>query len=176
MLIIIIIIAIALSMDAFSLSLIYGTLGMNKKTRIELSSIVGIYHFIMPILGYQFGKIVLRIIPIKPSILVGTIFLILGIQMLLSIKKDEKIEELKSIYTLIIFGFTVSIDSFTVGITLNTITNNIVIAPIIFSITSTVFTYIGTTIGKILNNKFGTYSILLGSILLIILSIIYYFS
>ena len=42
------IIAISLSMDAFSLSLAYGTLDINKKEIITLSIIVGIYHFFMP--------------------------------------------------------------------------------------------------------------------------------
>ena len=47
-------IAIALSMDAFSLSLAYGTLGLTKKEVNKLSVIVGIYHFFMPLIGLFF--------------------------------------------------------------------------------------------------------------------------
>ena len=46
--ILLVIIAVTLSMDAFSLSLAYGTIGLDKKNIILLSCIVGIYHFIMP--------------------------------------------------------------------------------------------------------------------------------
>ena len=48
--------AVGLSMDAFSLSLIYGTLELSKKRCRQMSIIVGIFHFIMPILGYQIGE------------------------------------------------------------------------------------------------------------------------
>ena len=40
-----IIVGISLSMDAFSLSLAYGTVGLSKKQEIILSIVVGIYHF-----------------------------------------------------------------------------------------------------------------------------------
>ena len=41
-LILVVLMAISLSMDAFSLSIAYGTLGLNKKNNISLSIIVGI--------------------------------------------------------------------------------------------------------------------------------------
>lgn len=176
MLITIIMIAIALSMDAFSLSLLYGTIGINYRKKLELSTIVGIYHFIMPIIGYFFGKQIISFIPIKTNVIVGIIFLILGLEMLNSIKKEEKIEELKNIWTFIIFGFTVSIDSLSVGITLSSISKSIILPPTIFSITSLIFTYMGITLGKTLNKNYGIYSILFGSIILIGLAVFYLFS
>ena len=53
-------IAISLSMDAFSLSLVYGTLNIDKKNKIILSFIVGIYHFLMPLLGLSIGSFVAK--------------------------------------------------------------------------------------------------------------------
>ena len=53
-----IITAVSLSMDAFSLSLLYGTLGMKKEEKLILSFIVGIFHFIMPLLGKCFGNLI----------------------------------------------------------------------------------------------------------------------
>ena len=60
--ILLVIIAVTLSMDAFSLSLAYGTIGLDKKNIILLSCIVGIYHFIMPQIGNLFGILILKII------------------------------------------------------------------------------------------------------------------
>ena len=40
-----IIISISLSMDAFSLAIIYGTLGLDKKMTNLLSAMVGSFHF-----------------------------------------------------------------------------------------------------------------------------------
>ena len=56
--ILIVIIAISLSMDAFSLALAYGTLQLPPKRIFLLTIIVGIYHFIMPIIGRLMGKII----------------------------------------------------------------------------------------------------------------------
>ena len=57
---VIILLAFGLSMDAFSLSLIYGTLNLDKEIEKIMSISVGIFHFFMPILGYKIGEIVLR--------------------------------------------------------------------------------------------------------------------
>ena len=55
-LLIVILVAISLSMDAFSLSLAYGTLDLERKNINLLSLIVGAYHFIMPLLGMWFAN------------------------------------------------------------------------------------------------------------------------
>ena len=57
----ILLIAISLSMDAFSLALVYGLLIYSKKRKLLLSIIVGIYHFFMPLIGMLFGNILGKI-------------------------------------------------------------------------------------------------------------------
>ena len=49
-------IALSLSIDAFSLALIYGTQGISKRDKIILAIIVGMYHFIMPLIGLSIGS------------------------------------------------------------------------------------------------------------------------
>lgn len=41
-----ILIGISLSMDAFSLSMIYGTLNLERKSIVFLSFLVGVFHFL----------------------------------------------------------------------------------------------------------------------------------
>lgn len=171
----IIMIAIGLSMDAFSLAILYGTLNFTKRKTLTLSTSVGVFHFFMPLLGNIIGIIILSLLPVKPNILVGTIFLIISIQMLLSVFKQEEIVDLKGIFTILLFAFTVSIDSFSVGIGLSAVSDNSLFAVSIFSITSFLFTYVGLTIGRKLTEKFGKWSTILGGILLFLLSIVYLF-
>ena len=85
------ILAIGLSMDAFSLALIYGTLNMSKSLNSKMSIMVSLFHFFMPILGYYLGRWILNIIGIDPEIIVGVIFIALAIEMLLSLKKEEQV-------------------------------------------------------------------------------------
>ena len=81
--IMVLIVAVSLSMDAFSLSLAYGTLNFPKKNIMLLSIIVGLYHFFMPILGMHVGNIIISILPIKPSTLVFIVLFFIGIEMII---------------------------------------------------------------------------------------------
>ena len=65
--------AIGLSMDAFSLALIYGTLNMSKSLNSKMSIMVSLFHFFMPILGYYLGRWILNIIGITSTIISVTI-------------------------------------------------------------------------------------------------------
>ncbi len=171
--ILVFLIAISLSMDAFSLSLAYGTISLSKNDIKLLSVIVGAYHFFMPILGMLIGNFILNVLKINDNLLVFVIFLFIGISMLIeSFKKGEKVKKLK-ITEMILFGLAVSIDSFSIGIGLNAISNNFLICSIIFSITSFVFTYIGLVLGNKLNQLIGKVATFIGGITLIILGIIY---
>jgi len=170
---VIIILAIGLSMDAFSLSLIYGTLNLDRKVENTTSIMVGIFHFFMPIIGFKLGKIILKIIKINPNIIVGGIFIILGIEMLISLKKEEQIKLLTNLLSVILFALTVSIDSFSTGIAFGATDTVIIIPCLIFSVISFTFTYLGLNLGKKLSTTFGDISILVGSIILIVLGIKY---
>ena len=171
--ILIFIIAISLSMDAFSLSLAYGTISMTKKEITLLSIIVGIYHFFMPIFGMLIGNFLFNLIHISGDIIVLIIFSFIGINMIIeSLKKEEKVKKMR-ISEMILFGLAVSIDSFSVGIGLNNISNNFLLCSTIFSVTSFLFTYIGLKLGNKINQLVGKISSLLGGIILILFGIIY---
>lgn len=171
--ILIFIIAISLSMDAFSLALAYGTISLTKREINTLSTIVGIYHFFMPILGMIIGNFISNIIHIGGDIIVLIIFSFIGINMIIeSFKNEDKVNKMK-LSEMILFGLAVSIDSFSVGIGINSISNNYILCSIIFSITSFIFTYLGLILGNKLNELIGKISTLLGGITLIILGLIY---
>lgn len=167
------IVGISLSMDAFSLSLVYGTTKINKKDKLLLSSIVGIYHFIMPLIGLYFGYLIIKYIPINLNYIVLLIFLIIGLELIISSIKEKQGVFLTNIINYILFGLSVSIDSFTVGLALNVINNNHLQVSIIFCLISGLFTYIGLNIGNKLNIKYGKISTIIGGLILILLSISY---
>ena len=167
-----VLIAISLSMDTFSLSMIYGTIGLEKKKIYLLSLIVGIFHFFMPLFGNLIGNILLSKLPITPNIAVGIIFILIAMQMLV---QKEEIVDLKNFFMLLLFAFTVSIDSFSVGIGISLITNNAYVAYLNFFIISMIFTFLGLRFGKYLNSKFGNKATKVGALMLIILGIFYIF-
>ncbi len=164
-------IALSLSMDAFSLALAYGTNKIEKK--YPLSITVGLFHFIMPIIGYLIGTIVMQIIKIKPNIIVSIILIFIGISM--CIKKEEKIIPIKNIIEILLFSTAVSLDSFSVGIGLKAITNNIYKASFIFSITAGIITHLGLILGQKISKKIGYLAPIIGGIFLILIGIMYIF-
>ena len=174
-LLIIIIVAISLSMDSFSLSLAYGTLSLSDDKEKKISIIVGIFHFFMPILGFLIGKIILKIIKRNPEIIAGIVFIILGLEMINSLLKKEDIRVITGLFTMIVFSFTVSIDSFSTGIGITAISNNIILCSTVFSLVSGVITYIGLRLGKRLNLMIGYTSNIIGAIILVSLGIFYLF-
>lgn len=168
-------IAVSLSMDAFSLSLIYGTGGINKKDKLLLSLIVGIYHFIMPLIGLSIGLYIESKIFLNTHILVGIILSLIAIEMIISSFKNEEDKILYSIVGYLIFGLSVSIDSLTTGIGLPAITENYLLSSIIFSLTSFSFTYLGLNLGVFLNQKYGQISTIIGGIILLVIGVVYIF-
>lgn len=162
-------------MDAFSLSLLYGTEGINKKDKILLSLIVGIYHFIMPLVGLTIGSFITSKLIINTNILVGIILSLISIEMMISSFKNKEEKFLISIPGFLLFGLSVSIDSLTTGIGLPAITSKHILSSIIFSITSLMFTFLGLNLGNLLNQKYGKISTLIGGLILLIIGIIYIF-
>lgn len=172
-LLLVLIIAISLSMDAFSLCLAYGTLSLSKKEINLLSIIVGIYHFIMPLLGVYFGNKILSILPIDSKLITFVVLLMIGIEMIIDTIKDKnEIKKMKYL-EMLGFGLAVSIDAFSVGVGLKQIYNNYLLAALIFSITSMIFTYLGLLLGRKISKIIGRLSTLLGGGILIVISIAY---
>lgn len=167
-------IALGLSMDAFSLSILYGTRGIKKKDIYLLSMLVGLFHFIMPNLGCLLTSTINIDLNKYTNIVSGIIFLILTIEMIRSIKENDTKYELSSILSLFLFSFAVSIDSFSIGIVFSLEKENVLIAGVIFSIVSCIFTLLGLLLGKLLNKKIGLVSKIIGIVILFILSIKYF--
>lgn len=171
----IILIAVSLSMDAFSLALIYGTQAISKKGKILLSTIVGLYHFIMPLIGLSIGLFVTNKIIINTNILVGIILSLIAIEMIISSFKEKEEKFLLSIPGYLLFGLSVSIDSLTTGIGFSAITDKYLISALIFSVTSLLFTFLGLNLGNILNKKYGKISTIIGGLILLVIGLLYIF-
>lgn len=171
----ILLVGISLSMDAFSLALIYGMYEIGKKNRVLLSIVVGLFHFLMPLLGLFVGSFLLKFLKMNFRYIVSVIFLFIGIDMIIASIKNKKVDILNNIIGFLLFGFSVSVDSFTAGIGLNYIYSNYLMVSIIFMICSFLFTYLGLILGNKFSIKYGNVSTLVGGFILILLGIYYLF-
>ena len=170
-LLILLIIGISLSIDAFSVSTVIGMTKPSKRKIWYTSITVGIYHFFMPLFGLLISNQINEVININSNLVLGIILLLISMQMFIEYIKPSKKEITLTKLGIILFGLGVSLDSFTVGLGLNAITENIILSSTIFSICSFSFTYIGLTLGKYISKILKNYSYLVGTILLFLLGI-----
>lgn len=171
--IIVILIAVSLSMDAFSLSLAYGTYGISKKNIKILSLIVGIYHFFMPLIGMYIGNKIIYLLPISTNMIIFIILALIGIEMIIeTFKETSNIKKLNFI-DMLTFGLAVSLDSFSLGLGLNAIYKYPLISVIIFFISSMIFTYTGLKLGSKINIALGKISTIIGGIFLILIGLLF---
>lgn len=171
----ILLIGISLSMDTFSLSLSVGSITNNESNIKYLPIFVGIFHFFMPLLGNFVGLGLIKLLNLASNVILGSVLIILGINLAIHYIKDEKADIKLNLLGIIIFALSVSIDSFSVGLGINDITNNYLLASIIFACCSAAFTYLGIIIGKYSSKIIGKYAIILGILLLVCLGIFHLF-
>lgn len=139
-------IGIALSMDAFSIALSIGTTNISKKNVFIIVTLVGLMHFIMPQLGLLMGNQIYNYININPKLIISLILYYLVIIMYFD--KTNKNVNIESFINIFLFAFSVSLDSFSVGLGLKGLTEHYFLASIVFSICALCITYIGLILGK----------------------------
>lgn len=172
-------IGVALSIDSFMLSLVFGSTFRRKIESLITSLIVGFFHFFMPLLGYFLAFFVFKQINLvnylegKIKIIAFIILCLLGLIMLLKKECDNQFN-IRNLINKCMFAFSVSIDSFLAGIAFTTIDQiHIIIVAFLFFIVSCILTLIGLNIGKktaekLLNASLDYYA----GILMILLAII----
>lgn len=166
----IILIAISLSMDAFSLALVYGSNDIMEDKIYKLSVVVGMFHFFLPLMGHFLGNGILILLKLSSSILMFIILVSIGIEMVLSSFKDDKKLKYDGV---LLFALAVSMDSFSIGLSLVNLVENIFFASLVFSIVSALFTYFGLKLGRYISNKIGGYATIIGGIVLILIALIH---
>lgn len=164
-------IGLALSMDAFSLALGMGTVKSNKIQKIIMAILVGVMHFSMPILGIFISDKLSSVFQLNFSIFIIIIFIYTGIVMIFEKKDINKVIKY-NILNMLLLSFSVSVDSFSVGLGLQAYSINFLIPSIVFFICSFSITYIGLVIGEYSIKHLKEKAPILGGIIFLILAIV----
>ena len=127
----------------------------------------------MPLIGMIIGDKLIQVFNINCDVLLGIILIFIAIQMFIDIIKKQEEKFNFSLPGMLLFAFGVSLDSFTVGIGMNAITNNYLLAISTFAICSFLFTYCGILVGKFANKLLGMYANIIGVIILFVLGLVH---
>ncbi len=158
---------LALGMDVFSVSLGLGMNAVPFRKMVWIGIVFGIFHIIMPFSGVIFGHILSSEFHFVADVVGGLLLVGLGAHMVFSAMRLEDISSTPSMgIGLFILALTVSLDSFTVGISLGIVGLNLIWILLFIGILSMSLAWFGMLIGKKVNRFLGVYSEILGGSIL----------
>ena len=175
----IILLAIALAMDAFSVSITQGML-IRKKAfplALKLSIVFGFFQALMPLVGYLLGTTFASYIQSIDHWIAFILLGFLGFRMIReSLQNDELLEsghDLDSLdfKTVIVLAIATSIDALAAGVTFAFLKTNILMAVAIIGILTAFLCFIGVYIGYLARSKFKFNMELIGGCILVILGL-----
>ena len=171
-----IITAIALSMDAFAVSICKG-LAM-KKVSFKEMAIVGLwfggFQALMPLIGYFLGSAFEKYIISFDHWIAFTLLALIGIMMIKEScsKEEEKTDASLCFKTMLLMAIATSIDALAVGVSYGILPNvNIWVAISSIGIITFLFCVLGVKIGNIFGAKYKSKAELIGGIILILIGL-----
>ncbi|MGP7817034.1 manganese efflux pump MntP [Niallia sp. 01092] len=167
-----ILMAFALGMDAFSVALGMGMYKLRLKQIMNTGIIIGVFHVIMPLIGIVAGRFLSDNFGAIAVYIGGGLLVILGIQMIWSVFKEEDVYRITPVgFGLLLFSLSVSLDSFSVGLSLGIYHARTAVVLACFGIGATILTWAGLLIGRKVQGLLGTYGEVLGGGILLTLGI-----
>ena len=172
----ILLIAVGLSMDAFSVSICKGLTTKHFSWRVALICGLwfGLFQVLMPLIGYFFGSQFQQLIEsVDHWIAFGLLFLI-GANMIREAfwgDKEEANDSSLSFKTMFLLAIATSIDALAVGVSFACIQVRIWSSVLVIGVTTFLFSVLGVKIGNMFGSKFEKSAEILGGIILILIGL-----
>lgn len=162
------IMAVALGMDAFSVGLGMGLIRMRMRQIFYIGLTIGIFHMVMPLLGMMIGRLMSDQLGFLATYAGGSLLILLGGQMIFASFREDESPFITPIgFGLLVFSLSVSLDSFSVGLSLGIYGARTIVTVFIFGVISMLLTWAGLLVGKRVKAWMGTYSEALGGCILL---------
>lgn len=172
----VLLVSVALGVDAFSVAIGIGLLGIKIKEILLVSGVVSIFHVFMPLIGLYLGAYLGNIAGPIASTIGALVLLAIGLNMLWdSLRTPEPFKHsalnLKNPFSLILMAGSVSLDALTVGFGLGTLQVDLFLTVITMGITAGLMTAVGLLFGQGLSRVVGAKASLLGGIILVLIGL-----
>lgn len=170
----ILLMAIALAMDAFSVSLSNGfsLKNITKMQTLWFGIFFGGFQAVMPLIGWLAGtQLQVIIASIAPWVAFALLVLIGANMIRESLSDDDEVVNNFSFKKLTLLAVATSIDAFAVGVAYAVIKVDILIPIIVIGIVAFLFSIVGIVLGKKIGDYFGDKVEILGGVILILLGV-----
>lgn len=167
-------ISIALSMDAFSVSICKGL--ATKKFSFRTAVICGIwfggFQALMPLIGFCLGAQFERLIVNIDHWIAFGLLLLIGANMIreaVAEKESDNNDSTTGFKTMFLLAFATSIDALAVGVSFAFLQVNIWISIFIIGVTTFIFSFGGVAIGNFFGSRYSKPAEITGGVILILI-------
>jgi putative Mn2+ efflux pump MntP len=169
----VIVLAVALSMDAFAVSIGLGSKGNVRGLGLKAGMFFGAFQALMPFIGYLGGKGVLGWVDAYAHWIAFGLLVLIGAKMIYE-GLHEGIEEDIAVITnkvMLMLAIATSIDAMAAGFSLTLLNINAYLACLIIGVTTFAFSWVGVEIGKRSGTWLESKAEIFGGIVLILIGI-----
>lgn len=169
----VIVLAIALSMDAFAVSIGLGSKGNIKGLGLKAGLFFGVFQALMPFIGYLGGKGVLGWVADYSHWIAFALLLLIGGKMVYEGLQEGIEEDIAAITNkmMLLLAVATSIDAMAAGFSLTLLDFNPYLACIIIGVTTFAFSWVGVLIGKRSGTWLESKAEIFGGVVLILIGI-----
>lgn len=167
------ILAIALSMDAFAVSIGLGTKQRHRAPSLGLVAGIyfGVFQGVMPLVGYFTGISVFTLIEVVAPWIAFFLLAVVGAKMIYESTREgveDNIEKLTH-KVMLVLAIATSIDAMVAGFSFTLLSVNVFHACLLIAVTTFVFSYLGILIGAKSGSYLESKAELFGGIVLILI-------
>jgi manganese efflux pump family protein len=168
-------VAVSVGLGNFGATTALGVSGVDRRLRIQIAVIFGIFEGGMPVVGLVIGHSVAHELGGSAPVIGGTLLGLTGaysvLRELLGEKRRDNEGHRPSLVSLIALGAALSIDNLVIGFALGTYHANLAAAIVTIALVSTTLSLLGLELGSRLGTKLGGRSELVGGAVLIAVGI-----
>lgn len=165
------ILAVALGTDAFSMCLGLGMTGVSRRQIITVSLTVLAFHVLMPLVGWYAGELLGALIGRAAGIAGALVLIYLGLRMVHAAWKGGgelcNRKALLSTCGMLLLAASVSMDALSVGFTLGTQNVDLLLTVAVIGIVAGIMTGAGLILGRFAGGCLGERAMGLGGVLLV---------
>jgi putative Mn2+ efflux pump MntP len=167
--------AFALSMDAFAVSICFGTSAKHKASvALRVGTYFSLFQALMPLLGWAVGFFLNDFIHKVDYWIVCALLSIIGLKMIIEAitqKNENRKLNSKNLLVMLSLSVVTSIDAFAVGLSFALTKISIIASIIAMGVVTFLMSYSGVYIGKKLSSKIGNKAEILGGVILIAMGV-----
>ena len=166
--------AVALGMDAFSMSVGLGVTRCSRRDVLVVSGLVSVFHVFLPLGGWLLGIITGNAVGRYATLFGASVLIFIGLMGLLPGKANDSLPKVgltMGVPGLAVLAGSVSLDALSVGFSLGTLGGSLWFTVLLFGVTAGLMTAGGFLVGRNVGYRLGDNAELAGSLILILIGI-----